>query len=208
MATIGGMDTTATLPQEAAHGMSGDPVLTGNILGLDPGNLQSGWVIYDPRELNVPWSGTTPNEDLKTQLEVFSETCSLMVMETMRPRGMPTSLQEMETLIWSGRFIEAWNRPYRMVYRDKAKLHLCGKMAAKDTNVRQALIDRFGGNDIAIGGERCAKCKGKGWFGAGRPVCQECDGKQWAHPPGCLHKVSSHSWPALAVALTWIDQHE
>jgi hypothetical protein len=77
-----------------------------------------------------------------------------------------------ETCVWIGRFIEAWARfadvlshGPRLVYRKDVKLRLCGTVKAKDPNVRQALLDLYGGENKAIGGKKCQQCKGKKWIG-------------------------------------------
>lgn len=62
--------------------------------------------------------------------------------------------------------------------RRAVKLHLCGSMRAKDGNIRQALVDRFGGQAQAVGTKKA---------------------------PGPLFGLSSHRWSALAVAVTWWD---
>ena len=52
---------------------------------------------------------------------------------------------------WAGRFAEAAHRvPVVMLPRRAVKLALCGDSRAKDANIRQALIDRFGGS-AAVG---------------------------------------------------------
>jgi hypothetical protein len=86
---------------------------------------------------------------------------------------------------------------------------------AKDKDVRQAVIDHYGGDAKAIGGKKCGTCKGKGWVGRGRPKCEDCgeftgifDGTGYETPPGPLHGVSGHAWSALAVGLTWLAQQE
>jgi hypothetical protein len=43
-----------------------------------------------------------------------------------------------------GRIQEASKIPCHLVYRKDIKLAFCGTCKAKDANVRQALIDRFG----------------------------------------------------------------
>ena len=59
-------------------------------------------------------------------------------------------------------------------------MHLCGNMRARDGNIRQALLDRFGGKDRAIGR--------KGSYGP-------------------LHGISGDCWSALAVGVTWLEQN-
>lgn len=38
--------------------------------------------------------------------------------------------------------------------RLKVKVHLCHDSRAKDANIRQAILDRFGGKAVAIGSKR------------------------------------------------------
>jgi hypothetical protein len=81
--------------------------------------------------------------------------------------------------VWIGRFVEAWRGSYTLMFRREVKLHLCGQARAKDPNVRQALIDRFGpGREKAIGTKK---------------------------QPGPLYGVSADVWSALAVAVTWSE---
>lgn len=63
-----------------------------------------------------------------------------------------------DTCVWIGRFIELAvlkNIPVEYIYRKEEKMNLCQSMRAKDSNIRQALIDRFG-----IVGTK----KNPGWF--------------------------------------------
>jgi hypothetical protein len=118
----------------------------------------------------------------------------------------------MDTLIQIGRIIdtcEAQQVPWSMVFRGPVKLHLTGKMNSKDANVRQALIDRFGGDSKAIGGKKCSTCHGKGWRGRQHDPCQAGvidDGTCWESIPGPLYGVTSHAWAALALACYWVDE--
>lgn len=63
-----------------------------------------------------------------------------------------------ETCVWIGRFIErcysVGNVPTK-IYRKDVKMNLCHTMRAKDSNIRQALIDRFGVVGVKAN---------KGWF--------------------------------------------
>ena len=93
--------------------------------------------------------------------------------------GMIAGAEIFETCFISGRFVEMWSpRRWARVKRTAVKMHLCGRMQAKDPNIRQALLDRFG------------------------PDAQGVKAK-----PGPLYKIHSHEWAALAVAVTYYDQH-
>lgn len=61
--------------------------------------------------------------------------------------GMAVGREVFETCVWTGRFIEiARLRKIEVeyIYRKDEKMNLCQSMKAKDSNIRQALIDRFG----------------------------------------------------------------
>lgn len=154
-------------------------------LAIDPGNEKSGYVWL--RSGKPLLFGIVMNAELLKGIDQFFRTDpdrgKRVACEIMYPRGMPMSGESMETLIWSGRFIErvadGWNATVQRVNRHRVKLHLCGSAAAKDGNVRQAIIDRFGGKEFAIG----------------RKAQQ-----------GPLYGISSHVWAALAVGLYSIDK--
>ena len=176
------------------------------VLAIDPGPSKSGWCLLEdgvPRK----W-GWSKNLNLGASVRKFVEydknPWSHVVIEDVGNYGMAVGRDTFETVKWIGRF-----DPFdvaTMIPRPTIKTHLCGVASAKDGNVRQALIDRFGGDEVAIGGKKCQTCKGKGWKGAGRPVCPECDGDKYETPPGVLHGVSGHAWSALAVGVTYLDQ--
>jgi hypothetical protein len=64
--------------------------------------------------------------------------------------GMPVGATVFETCVWIGRFIQAVcevgfpAEKIVRIYRKDEKMNLCHSMKAKDSNIRQALIDRFG----------------------------------------------------------------
>ncbi len=65
--------------------------------------------------------------------------------------GMAVGREVFATVFWSGRFAQAWSEhhgnggTWSMLPRRAVKLALCSSMKAKDTNIRQALLDRYGG---------------------------------------------------------------
>lgn len=150
------------------------------ILGIDPGYTQTAWVDYDAVQRKLMGFGIEPNA-------VFLDTCAnatslvgldLVAIEKVEGFGMAVGKEVFETVWWTGRFhqeLSAVLEPVRITRR-AVKLHLCGSSRAKDANIRQSLLDRFGpGKDAAIG----TRSK-----------------------PGPLYGVSKDVWAALAVAVT------
>ncbi len=153
------------------------------ILGIDPGTTESGWCLYDS-ELGVIGSGVKPNDIMLK--EIRHTYADYLAIERVASYGMSVGREVFETCEWVGEFRGMWRmrgKEAHLVYRKDVKLYLCGTPRAKDANVRQALIDMFpasgGGKTPQIG----TKAK-----------------------PGPLYGVSSHAWPALAVAVTCIDR--
>jgi hypothetical protein len=147
-----------------------------DLLAIDPGNTESAVLIYDA-EANLPekWA-KLPNEEA---LEwIAKSTADEMHVEMIASYGMAVGASVFETCVWIGRFLERWQDTYRpsgRVMRGEVKMHLCGSMRAKDANIRQALIDRYGGKEDAIGRKAT---------------------------PGPLYGMSGDCWSALAVAVT------
>jgi hypothetical protein len=155
-------------------------VSTVKLLAIDPGNEESAYVVYDCETGRVQSFGRRDNERLRHGVRGTTSGvhCQHLAIEMIASYGMPVGREVFETCVWTGRFVEAWSAPYTFVYRKDVKLHLCGNVRAKDGNVRQALIDRYGGKQKAIGTKRA---------------------------PGSLHGISADVWSALAVAVTWSD---
>ena len=149
---------------------------------LDPGTLQSAIVVLEstPRATVVREHMTILNGLALTWLR-NAPLDATMVIEQIEAMGMAVGAETFETVFWSGRFYEAWPNTdrYRLARRP-IKLHLCGAMQAKDANIRQALLDKFGGKDAAIGRK---------------------------HAPGPLYGLKGHEFAALAVGVTWLEQH-
>lgn len=154
------------------------------IFAIDPGFTVSALVIYDGR--TVLEHAMYQNGDLLTRLagRQFSDT-DVLVIEQIASFGMPVGAEVFETCVWSGRFLQAWvgsARPFMpcdRLTRHTIKLHLCRSARAKDSNIRQALIDRFGPSR-----ERAMGTKAQ---------------------PGPLFGVAGDEWSALAVAVSWWD---
>jgi len=122
------------------------------ILAIDPGNTESGYVIIDGPTRKPIEVGKIPNEQLLDRLIEWlggGEGGDHVAIEMVASYGMAVGKEVFETCVWIGRFAQAvdsfgaFKMPCDLTYRRDVKLHLCGTSKAKDANITQALIDRF-----------------------------------------------------------------
>jgi len=146
------------------------------ILAIDPGSAQSAWLQFDGTR---PGSfGITANEVLAKALR-SGGLPDVVVIEKIESYGMAVGAEVFDTVWWAGRFAEAASRVgVVMLPRRAVKLALCGDSRAKDANIRQALIDQFGGS-AAIGRKAA---------------------------PGPLYGITRDVWSALAIAVAYTTQ--
>lgn len=157
--------------------------MTDALLAIDPGTTHSGWVRvrHYPGECSYPpilplGCGVGDNHEI---LAMCRDHDGPIAIEMIASYGMAVGKEVFETCVWIGRFVQvAGPERVRLVYRKDVKLHLCGSPRAKDANIRQALIDRWGGKAEAIGNVK---------------------------RPGPLYAVKSHAWAALGVAVTALE---
>lgn len=120
----------------------------GVVLALDPGPAVTGWALYDGR--SVIDSGVMSNDDVLREIDMMDypgatwQPAEMLAIEMIASYGMPVGREVFETCVWIGRFIQAAPMQHRLVYRKDVKMHLCGTPRAKDSNIRQALIDKIG----------------------------------------------------------------
>lgn len=121
------------------------------ILAIDPGNIESAYCLINDKDYSPIEFGKVNNDDLLTLiiprlLKSYENTYALVV-EMIASYGMPVGASVFDTCVWIGRFYEATIRSVatiEYIYRKEEKINLCNSMKAKDSNIRQALIDRFG----------------------------------------------------------------
>jgi hypothetical protein len=114
------------------------------ITAIDPGNIQSAYVTWDGKKIIS--KDILPNADLIYCIPSHS---TKLCIEMIASYGMPVGATVFETCVWIGRFIELWQvislRPiHELIYRKDVKMHHCNSTRAKDSNIHQALVDRFG----------------------------------------------------------------
>ena len=148
-----------------------------NILAIDPGNKQSALVTWDGARIG--FKEILPNDAVFQYLhQDWDQHPERLIVEQIRCFGMAVGAEILDTVFWSGRFVDRWaikGLPWEMVPRIHVKAHLCGTARGTDATVRQALVDRFGD-----------------------PGTKKA--------PGFTYGISKDLWAAFALAVTWWDK--
>lgn len=159
------------------------------IFAIDPGNIQSGYAVIEMPNFRLASFGKVDNGELIRLLEIYNNRRELgdpnvFVIEKIASYGMPVGADVFDTCIWIGRFSHALkNKKQEFVYRKDEKITLCGSMKAKDTNIRQALINRYAKFDYK-------------------------NGKGTKANQDTFYGVSKDVWAAIAVGVTYYERKE
>lgn len=159
------------------------------ILAIDPGSTESGYVLLD-MNLEPIEKGKVKNEilleDIKSDRFWYNsyDEVDHITIEMIASYGMPVGAEVFETCIWIGRFIQAIPNGIepKFIYRKDEKLNLCQSMKARDSNIIQALVDRFAPGE---------KNHGKGT----------------KKSPGFFYGFSKDIWQSYAVGVTCYDMY-
>ncbi|HET6916635.1 MAG TPA: hypothetical protein VFH56_11150 [Acidimicrobiales bacterium] len=160
------------------------------ILAIDPGNNESGWCIVDAETRRPLQFGKSDNETVLGHCwgDLDWDLCAI---EMVASYGMSVGAEVFETCVWIGRFeeaaqihgVDAETERVQRIKRQPVKLHHCHDSRAKDSNITQALVDRF-----APGQPN----KGKGTKAA----------------PGWFYGFAKDVWQAYALAVYVADTEE
>jgi hypothetical protein len=115
------------------------------ILAIDPGNEESGYVVWDGN--TILDKGKVENTMLLEQIQRGMTFVDGAVIEMVASYGMAVGQTVFNTCVWIGRFQQSIiNRGIKpeLVFRKDVKLFWCGQTRAKDSNISQAIRDRFG----------------------------------------------------------------
>lgn len=153
------------------------------ILAIDPGNTETGYAILQLPEFQLIEFGKTENNALlgrfKAPLNVDA-----VAIEMVASYGMAVGREVFETCVWIGRFTQALQgENINYIYRREEKLALCHDSKAKDSNIRQALIDRYAKHDFK-------------------------NGKGVKANPDVFYGVSKDVWQAIAVGVTHFEKQQ
>ena len=154
----------------------------GMILAIDPGTTHSAYALLKP-DLSLQEFGKIPNEEMLTVINgilFYIKPRPKVAIEMVASYGMAVGKDVFETCVWTGRFIQEADGLIQLIYRKDEKMNLCGSMRAKDSNIRQALIDRFAQHDLK-------------------------NGKGTKKKPDWFHGFHSDIWAAYAVGVTYHD---
>lgn len=156
------------------------------LLAIDPGNVNSGYCIIDTETKRPKVFGKAPNRAVLKDIIKDTE-FDECVIEMVASYGMPVGATVFETCLWIGRFTQAVEDhflgcvPVKYLKRQAVKTNLCHSAKAKDSNITQALIDRF---------DPQATNHGKGTKDS----------------PGWFYGFKSDIWQAYALGITYIDK--
>jgi hypothetical protein len=156
-------------------------------IGIDPGPEESAYCILSDKGRvvqfdklgNIPFLQFLGSPDiLHAGLHDDLNETHLFVIEMLACYGMAVGAEVLDTARWVGRFQDRIETKHgmeaRLMYRKDVKMTLCHTMKANDSNIRQQIIDMYGGKK-AIGKKKT---------------------------PGPLYGLSGDCWSALAICLT------
>lgn len=115
-----------------------------NIIAIDPGTEKSAILRWDGKTV---WDARIAANDDVLAMLYHPPANALLAIEMVACYGMAVGKDTFETVVWVGRFIQRAQDqlvPHRKVYRLQVKMHHCHDSRAKDANIRQALIDKYG----------------------------------------------------------------
>ena len=160
------------------------------VLGIDPGNIMSGYALVDPFDYKPIAFGKIDNRQLIPRISVVlannlrSLKLDRVVIERIKSYGMAVGQTVFDTCIEIGRFVEAFDREgieVEYVGRKQYVVDLIGSPKATDAVVTQYLIDRFAPNTPN-------------------------HGKGNKKEPGFFLGFSKDAWTAYAIAVWAIDK--
>jgi len=153
------------------------------ILAIDAGSTESGYAIITMPDFRVVTFGKEENNKLLEMISIPPYT-DAVALEMVASYGMAVGKDVFETCVWIGRFEQQLRNKgqanINYIYRKDEKMNLCGSMKAKDSNIRQALIDRYAKFDFK-------------------------NGKGLKKNPDTFYGVSKDVWQAIAVGVTYWD---
>ena len=160
------------------------------ILAIDPGNTESAYVLmntdYTIRNgIAYKFHNNTVLKAVEDFGKIYGKNLTV-VIEMVASYGMAVGKEVFDTCVWIGRFTQAAAAAgcqVEYIYRIEEKQRICHDSRAKDSNIRQALIDRFA-------------------------VFDKKAGKGTKKHPDVFYGFAKDMWSAFAVGVTWLDKQK
>lgn len=117
------------------------------ILAIDPGSKESAFIIFDTRNEKIINHGFVSNQQMLFNVREGIIEIEELIIESIEGFGMTAGQEIFDTCFWSGRFCQAFEErggTFHRIGRKAIKLHLCGVTSAKDKDIRESLIYRYG----------------------------------------------------------------
>ena len=160
------------------------------LLAIDPGNKESGYVVVDVYEGKIQKiliREKAKNKDLLEWIKWDFPGITDVAIEMVASYGMAVGATVFDTCVWIGRFMQQVktfipDADMHRIYRKDEKITICGSMKAKDSNIRQALVDIY--------------APGEDNFGKGTK-----------EHTGFFYGFKSDIWQAFAVAHTYVEKY-
>ena len=161
------------------------------VFAIDPGNVNSAYAVMETRsgqDYALLEFGKYPNKEcMKRMVDWIDREYhpDRVIVERVASYGMAVGREVFETCEWIGRFSQEAEKyvPVDYIYRKDEKVTICGNMKAKDSNIRQALIDRFAQRDLK-------------------------NGRGTKKDPDYFYGVAHDVWAAISVAVTYLDMQQ
>ena len=120
------------------------------VLAIDPGSTESAFVFYDGERI---YDFDKQNNYAILQ-NIKTTGADIVLIENLSNYGMPVGRDVFETLIWIGRFVQKCEErelKNQLILRASIKAWHCGTTAAKDSNVKQSLVNKYAKHDLKHG---------------------------------------------------------
>ena len=148
------------------------------ILAIDPGTEVSGWCVWDG---GIVAHGVDCNRDVRAMVGFNTQGAQALALEMVASYGMPVGAEVFRTVWWAGRFAEVW-------------------IAAGRPEPREVFR-----KDVKL--HHCHSARAKD-ANVRQALIDRLGPKGTKKQPGPTYGISSHVWPALAVALLVADKGE
>jgi hypothetical protein len=117
------------------------------IFGIDPGTDYSAYALLEIKTHRIISIGKIENYEMRGLLQSQPDKGNtVLLIEEIKGYGNAVGDTTLQTCIWVGRFIECWgaDEVIELLPRKTVVTQLCLNPRAKDSNIRQRMINKYG----------------------------------------------------------------